>query len=538
MNIAIYARKSRLSEKGESIQNQINACKAYVDMQYPNSDITVFEDEGFSGGNIDRPQFIILQNQIKKRKFDILISYKLDRISRNINDFSNFVEMLDSHNCSYVSLKEQFDTSTPMGRAMMYILAVFAQLERETISERIVDNFTGLAATGRYLGAIPPEGYDKVKVEYNDKNGITKKYNALKINKDESKRVKFIFEKYLQWQSISKIQSYCMQNQITNRNGKYYKCITIRRLLTHPIYMTADSLAYEYLNNKGVKIAVPKEKFDGKHGISVLRRTKLTSNATYYTDYSEWVVAVGEHEPIISSEDWIKIQDIIESRKALTIRRPIGKKGLLSSLLRCKKCGSYMRPSSISGDRFYYCCEKKEKSRKTLCDSKNARGDKLDKEIIKSLKTMLFDENNQVTDFSFEKKQTNLLDYDLQKQLHQIEKKIKENDSIIKSLVHKLAVTENETLLSYITTEIENLDRDMKTLKLKKINIIEKINSCDTKFTNLNIALKAAEKIRSGAIDIEIKTPAQLLEVRNIIKDLIDRIEYDGEKAEIFMKKF
>ena len=151
---------------------------------------------------------------------------------------------------------------------------------------------------------------------------------------------------------------------------------------------------------------------------------------------------------------------------------------------------------------------------------------------------MLFDEDMQLTDFDIIKNRTDLLDYDLQKQLNQIEKKIKENDAVIKSLIHKLAATENKTLLSYITAEIENLDKNMKTLKLKKINIIEKINSCDTKFMNINIALKAVEKIRNGAIDIEIKTPEQLLEVRNIIKDVVEKIEYDGKKAEIFLKKF
>ncbi len=197
-----------------------------------------------------------------------------------------------------------------------------------------------------------------------------------------------------------------------------------------------------------------------------------------------------------------------------------------------------MRPSSISGDRFYYCCEKKEDSKRTLCDSKNARGDKLDREIISSLKSMLFDENSQITDFDVIKSRTNLLDYDLQKQLTQVEKKIKETDTVIKSLVHKVAATENKTLLSYITSEIENLDKEIKTLKLKKINIIEKINSCDVKFTNISIALKAVEKIRNGAIDIEIKTPEQLLEVRNIIKDVVDRIEYDGKNAQIFLKSF
>ena len=126
----------------------------------------------------------------------------------------------------------------------------------------------------------------------------------------------------------------------------------------------------------------------------------------------------------------------------------------------------------------------------------------------------------------------------MQKQLTQVEKKIKETDTVIKSLVHKVAATENKTLLSYITSEIENLDKEIKTLKLKKINIIEKINSCDVKFTNISIALKAVEKIRNGAIDIEIKTPEQLLEVRNIIKDVVDRIEYDGKNAQIFLKSF
>ncbi len=536
MNIAIYARKSKLTEKGESIQNQINACQAYCNMQYPDADITIFEDEGFSGGNTDRPQFTLLEEQIKHRRFDVLISYKLDRISRSINDFSSFIDMLDSHNCSYVSIKEQFDTSTPMGRAMMYILAVFAQLERETISERIIDNFTGLANTGRFLGSKAPEGYDKEKVEYVDKNGVTKNYNILKINEDESQKIKFIFEKYLEWQSISKLRSYCIQNRILTRNKNNYSCVAIRRILTHPIYMSADKLAYEYLTDKGVNITTPKETFTGEYAINVLRRTKLDNNATYYTNYSDWVVSVGKHIPLISSENWIKVQEILEARKSKSIRRPFGKKGLLSGLLVCKNCGKYMRPSSISGDRFYYVCELKEDSKKALCNSKNARGDKLDKLVIDTIKKMLDDKDSQISNFSSTKNQTTILDFNLQKQLVEIDKQIKNNNDTIKSLMLKLAKTDNEILLKYITAEVESIDKKQKTLQLQKINVLDKINSCDIKYNRLNIAINSAEKLKNNSFEYD--TPEKLLELRNILKDLIDKIEFDSGNIEIFMKSF
>ena len=94
----------------------------------------VYEDEGFSGGNTKRPEFQRMLKDIKKKKYDALICYRLDRISRNISDFSDTIKMLENTETQFISIKEQFDTSTPMGRAMMYITSVFAQLERETIA--------------------------------------------------------------------------------------------------------------------------------------------------------------------------------------------------------------------------------------------------------------------------------------------------------------------------------------------------------------------------------------------------------------------
>ncbi len=101
----------------------------------------------------------------KRQKPDYLVCYRLDRISRNVSDFSALIEELNDRNISFVCIKEEFDTSKPMGKAMMYIASVFAQLERETIAERVRDNMLMLARTGRWLGGTPPLGYTSEKMQ-------------------------------------------------------------------------------------------------------------------------------------------------------------------------------------------------------------------------------------------------------------------------------------------------------------------------------------------------------------------------------------
>ena len=141
--IAIYSRKSRFTGKGESIGNQVELCKAYICGHYGEAalDYTViYEDEGFSGGDLNRPDFKRMMDDAKKHRIHAIVVYRLDRISRNISDFAGLIEELARLDIAFVSIKEQFDTGTPMGRAMMYIASVFSQLERETIAERIRDN--------------------------------------------------------------------------------------------------------------------------------------------------------------------------------------------------------------------------------------------------------------------------------------------------------------------------------------------------------------------------------------------------------------
>ena len=143
MKFKIYSRKSVFTGKGESIENQVEMCRDYIFANFPGSeecDITVYEDEGFSGKNLDRPQFQRMMRDIKRDKPDCLVCYRLDRISRNVGDFAALIEELGRRGVAFVCIREKFDTGTPMGKAMMYIASVFAQLERETIAERVRDN--------------------------------------------------------------------------------------------------------------------------------------------------------------------------------------------------------------------------------------------------------------------------------------------------------------------------------------------------------------------------------------------------------------
>ena len=159
---AIYSRKSKFTEKGESIENQIEMCKQYLQLHYGEDaakEALVFEDEGFSGGTLDRPCFKKMMEAANRESFSAIVVYRLDRISRNIGDFAKLIEQLNALGTGFISIKEQFDTSSPVGRAMMYISSVFSQLERETIAERIRDNMHELSKTGRWLGGITPTGY-------------------------------------------------------------------------------------------------------------------------------------------------------------------------------------------------------------------------------------------------------------------------------------------------------------------------------------------------------------------------------------------
>lgn len=206
--IAIYSRKSKFTGKGESIQNQIQLCKDYAAKNYDVEKLLIFEDEGYSGSNTNRPKYKEMIENAIYHKFDILICYRLDRISRNITDFTSLVELLSENSIEFISIRENFDTSTPMGRAMMFIASVFSQLERETISERIKDNMYSLAKSGRWLGGRTPTGFISKQVEYFDDINSKRKLYRLSPKPSELKLVTTLYNKYLELTSLTALETW------------------------------------------------------------------------------------------------------------------------------------------------------------------------------------------------------------------------------------------------------------------------------------------------------------------------------------------
>ena len=127
MRIAIYSRKSKWTGKGDSVENQIIMCKEYIAMFIEGGDqaeIIEYEDEGFSGKNTKRPQFQKMMRDMQERHYDYLVCYKLDRLGRNLADLANLMEDLEKRETSFISIKEKFDTTTPIGKAMLYFSGV------------------------------------------------------------------------------------------------------------------------------------------------------------------------------------------------------------------------------------------------------------------------------------------------------------------------------------------------------------------------------------------------------------------------------
>ena len=187
---AIYTRKS--SEEGleqafNSLDAQREACEAYIKSQQHEGWKTLsrhYDDGGFSGGNTERPGLAQLLEDIKAGRVDVIVVYKVDRLSRSLADFVRLIELFDHHDVSFVSVTQQFNTSSSMGRLTLNVLLSFAQFEREVTGERIRDKIKASKQKGMWMGGVVPLGYDVI-----DKN--------LVVNEQEARTVRHIYNRYL-----------------------------------------------------------------------------------------------------------------------------------------------------------------------------------------------------------------------------------------------------------------------------------------------------------------------------------------------------
>lgn len=267
--IAIYSRKSKYTGKGESTHNQIEACKRKIKFTFENenleNDILIYEDEGFTGYNTNRPSFQKMLQDVRDNKIKTIAFYKLDRISRNVSDFSNLVKELDNYGVAFLSATENVENVTATGRAMMYMTSVFAQLERDTIAERIRDNMIELAKTGRWLGGTTPTGFKSEQLENITIDGKKRRLYKLSPVNEEVRVVKILFDKMRELKSQTKLETYTIQNDIKTKNGKVYTRWSLKNILTNPVYAMADNDTLDYFKQFDMEIYADEKDFDGTH---------------------------------------------------------------------------------------------------------------------------------------------------------------------------------------------------------------------------------------------------------------------------------
>ncbi len=368
MVFGIYCRKSVLTDKGESVENQLEMCREYIRNRFgDNNKIIIYEDEGYSGKNTARPMFRKMTEDIKK--LDYVVCYRLDRLSRSVSDFSALVEMMNRNKTGFICIKEEFDTSKPMGKAMMYIASVFSQLERETIGERVRDNMLMLAKTGRWLGGNTPLGYSSIREAYTC-GGRTKYACFLKSN-GELETVERIFKAFEKSESLSKATDIVNDMELKTKNGLDFTNQAVKDILSNPVYCRADKKAFEYFENRNIKV----------YG-EICKRGLISYNKN---DDENIIIAVGKHLPIISGERWIKIQEMLRKDAAFERRGLLRGAALASGAIICGLCGEKMYAVKRSGGRgFDYICRRKRRKEGCLC--KNLNGVVADEKIKKFLK--------------------------------------------------------------------------------------------------------------------------------------------------------
>ena len=535
----IYSRKSKFTGKGESIENQIEMCRRYIFAHYGQKaaeGALVYEDEGFSGGTLERPRFKKMMNDSQKIEFSAIVVYRLDRISRNIGDFARLIEELGSRKIDFISIREQFDTSSPMGRAMMYIASVFSQLERETIAERIRDNMRELSKTGRWLGGVTPTGYESESISTVTVDGKSRKACKLKIIDNEINLVKVIYDKFIETGSLTKTDEFLISAHYKTKRGKAFTRFAIKAILTNPVYMIADKEAYRYLVESHADLFSSQDAFDGVHGIMAYNRTlQRAGKATEEKPINEWIVSVGKHEGVISGAKWVYAQRLLERNKSKSYRAPRSHLALLSGVLRCKICGDYMRPKlssrkSATGEAIYtYLCSTKERSRGQVCNVKNASGNLLDESVIAIIKSIEIKGPTAAAQITQLKKRisTNHAAYDVE--LSEVKAEIENNEKGIKSLVATLQSYKGNNAEKYIIEQINEMHEKGEALKKRLLDLntsIQLRRLSDNEIDNMR------QELASLSRSIDNYTIEQK---RAIIKALVSKITWDGDTAHVYL---
>jgi len=485
---AIYTRKSTdegLDQEFNSLDAQRESGEAYIASQQHEGWECLpdqYDDGGFSGGNMERPAVQRLLADIEAGKVDCVVVYKVDRLSRSLLDFARMLETFEQHNVSFVSVTQQFNTATSMGRLILNVLLSFAQFEREMISERTRDKIAATRRKGKWSGGMPLLGYDVVDTK-------------LLVNEDEAARVQTIFDLYLEHESlIATVKE-------LDRRGWTTKHWTTRK--------------------GNVRGGRP---FDKTSLHKVLTNVTYLGKVKYKDEIHE-----GEHPAIISQELFNQVQAVLQRNGrsgGSHVRNRFG--ALLKGLLHCRPCGCSMAPTHTKkGNRRYryYVCVNAQKRGWHTCPSKSIPAAEVERFVLEQVRCIGRDRRLIAATLAEAKSQGERKMGELQAEQERLQRELKRYNTEMRELVTQLP--HDSEIESPATARLADLQERIQVAERRATESREEAVA-------LNHRIIDEEELASAlaAFDPAWESLAPREQAR-ILHLLIERIDYDGEKESI-----
>ena len=369
--VAIYCRISTTeqAEEGYSIGEQERLLMEYCDKN--GFDVyKTYADRGISGKDIKhRPAIQELLRDASSKKFNMVISWKINRLSRKLADAIKIVEVLEKHGIAYRSYSEPFESDTPAGRMQFQLMALIGEFERNTIAQNVKMGMCAKARSGEWCGGIAPLGYDWVPMEGTEQS--VRRKSRLEINEKEAGTVRKIFELYASGKGYKAIVNQINKEGYQTKRGNPFSVAQIKDILTNPVY-------------------IGKVRFDVRRNWSEKRRKNINPNP---------IIAEGIHQPIIDDELWNRVQGIIKQKPGKPSRIYDGEYPL-TGILRCPECGAGMvisRTTNTLKDGtkkriVYYACGAWKNKGTAVCHSNSIRVEKANAVVFRELEKVFSDE--------------------------------------------------------------------------------------------------------------------------------------------------
>jgi len=483
---AIYTRKSTdegLEQEFNSLDAQREAGENYIASQKSQGWVCLpdrYDDGGYTGGNMERPALKRLLADIEAGRVDCVVVYKVDRLSRSLLDFTRVMETFEKHGVSFVSVTQQFNTNTSMGRLMLNVLLSFAQFEREIISERTRDKIAAARRKGKWSGGRPILGYD-----------VDPRGGRLLVNEDEAVRVRAIFELYLERESlIETVKALDARGWTTKRwttkkgheaGGKPFTKNSLFKMLTNVLYLG--------------KITLKDEVFEG------------------------------EHPAIVDEEVFRRVQRLLKRNGRTGGKHVRNKYGaLLKGLLYCRPCGCAMMHTytTKNGRRYrYYVCLNAQRRGWHTCPSKSVPAPEIEKFVVDQVRCIGKDSDLLAETLQRTRTEGRRRIKELEAEKRSLQRQLERHNAALRELVGRLAT--NGTA----TDRMADLQERIRSAEQRATQVREELIALGRQLVD------EREVAQALALFDPVWETLSPREQARVIRLLVQRVDYDGEKETV-----